>query len=129
MKRTWQVAAVLGVYMACFVFFQTKWAALVLGGILPAVAAAGAIVLSVRSAIRNFGAVQLVLGVPIVVASVFSLLILKRIVIDGAWPTYLPHLAIGASCLLAGLQLWLGRRTSGREDAQGRVTQPPNLPR
>ena len=64
MKRTWQVAAVLGVYMACFVFFQTKWAALVLGGILPAVAAAGAIVLSVRSAIRNFGAVQLVLGVP-----------------------------------------------------------------
>ena len=111
MGRIRQVAALLIVGFACSAFFETKRAGLVIWGILPAVVALGAIVLSIYSAIRNISAAQLVLGVPVLVVSGFSLVVLKRIFIDGAWPTYLPHLAIGASCLLVGVQVWLGRRT------------------
>ena len=81
-------------------------AELIVWGVLPAVVAVAAIALSVRSATRHFGAVQLALSVAVVGLTLFALLVLKRIFIDSAWPTALPHLAIAFACCLAGLQRW-----------------------
>ena len=82
-------------------------AELIVWGILPALAAVVASALSVRSATRNFGAVQFGLSVGVVGLCLFSLVVLKRIFVDGAWPTALPHLAIAAACCMAGLQRWM----------------------
>jgi hypothetical protein len=46
-------------------------------------------------------------------------LVLKRISIDGAWPTFLPHLVIMGAVVVAGTQAWLARRAvSNRGAAQ-----------
>ena len=84
------------------------WSAeLIVWGVLPTVVAVAAIALSVRSATRHFGAVQLALSVAVLALSLFALLVLKRIFIDGAWPTAVPHLAIAESCCLTGVQRWV----------------------
>jgi hypothetical protein len=83
---------------------------LLVWGVLPVVAACGAIALSVRAALRKPDWIQRGLTVAVVVASIFSLVILKRIFIDGAWPTAVPHLAIAASWCVVGVQRWMPAR-------------------
>jgi len=78
--------------------------------ILPAIVAACAIMLSVRLAVRDFGVAQSVLSLAVVLMSGWSVVVLIRITVGGAWPTYLPHLAIIAACLVVGIQSWLIRR-------------------
>jgi hypothetical protein len=46
----------------------------------------------------------------------FSLVLLKRIFLDGAWPTFLPHLAIAGACILLGIQLTLSRRPAPEDE-------------
>ena len=70
-----------------------------------------------QAAIRQPGTVQVGLSVAVVVLSVFSLIVLKRIFIDGAWPTAVPHLAIAASCCLAGVQRWVAPSEASRSKA------------
>ena len=90
------------------------WSAeLIVWGVLPAVVAVAAIALSARSATRHSGAVQLALSGAVLALSLFALLVLKRIFIDGAWPTAVPHLAIAASCCLAGVQRWVAPNEVG----------------
>jgi len=88
---------------------STEW---IVWGLLPALAAFGAIALSLQVAIRQAAIIQVGLSVAVVVLSLFALLVLKRIFIDGAWPSALPHLAIAASCGLAGVQRWVSPRAN-----------------
>ena len=76
-------------------------------GLLPALAAFGAIALSLQAAIRQAGTIQVGLSVAVVALSLFALLVLKRIFIDSAWATAVPHLEIAAACCLVGVQRWV----------------------
>jgi hypothetical protein len=89
-------------------------------GILPAVVALAVIVIAVQSIIRAFSAVQLAIGLPAVASATWSLWVLKRIVIDGAWATYLPHLTIIATIPLAAIQWTLARR---RPEVRGTMSR------
>jgi hypothetical protein len=79
-------------------------------GVVPAAIAFLVIATSVRSVTRSFGVVQLLIATPVILASVFSLLVLKAIFIDGGWPTYLPHFLIAGTCVASWIQLRLARR-------------------
>lgn len=109
MRRFWQIAAFLLIGSLWVVLSQTIWAALFLLAILPAAVALGSIALSVRLAIRDFRVVQLALAVVVTIVSGCSLLVLKAMMLDGAWPTYLPYLAIAGAAGLVGVQSWIGR--------------------
>jgi hypothetical protein len=119
MGRFWQVAAFLLVGVLWVVLSQTVLAALFLLAILPTAVASGSIVLSVRFAIRDFRVVQLALALIVVIVSSFSLLVLKAMMLDGAWPTYLPYPAIAGAAVLVGVQSWIGRRRRATLAGQG----------
>jgi hypothetical protein len=89
-----------------FLSLSTEWVVL---GVVPTLAAAAAVALSVHAAVRNGGAVQAGLSLAVVMLCGVSLMILTRIFVAGAWPTALPHIAIAASCGIAGVQRWMGR--------------------
>jgi hypothetical protein len=83
--------------------------AIILFGVLPGMVALGVIMVSVRSIVRAVSVAQLILGLPTITVAVWSLLILERIFLDAAWPTYLPHIAIAAISPLAAIQWHLAR--------------------
>src|SRR5262245_40023084 len=89
--------------------------------ILPIVAALGAIVVSLRSLGRAFSITQVALAIPSIALAGFSLFILKRIILDKAWPTYLPHVAILLAVPLAAIQWHRARRV--RRDSNVRREQ------
>jgi hypothetical protein len=114
MRRILQVALILGLGLLGLFLLQVRGGEVLWWGIVPTAAALGAMGLSASLVIRRFGPVQLALSVPVVLVSGFSLVVLERIFIDGAWPTFLPHLAIFAACLLVGIQLWWAERGDRR---------------
>jgi hypothetical protein len=87
-------------------------AIIVVFGVFPAMVAIGAMGLSLRAIARAFGPVQILMGVSTIGAALWSLLVLKRIFLDGAWPTYLPHLIIAGCVVVAALQSLLARRVN-----------------
>ena len=78
-------------------------------GVVPAMLGMIAIGASAWSIVRAFGFLQLLLGLPAIFVCAYSIWVIKR-VFDGAWPTYLPHIGIGAACVLVVAQLVLARR-------------------
>jgi len=83
---------------------------LILFLILPAVLAVAGIVTATYLIIRTHHAVQIVLGAPVIFVSALSLWVLKNMY-NGAWPTFLPHLAIGGVCLVVTVQLIVARHS------------------
>lgn len=79
-------------------------------GVIPAAIAVATIAASLRLAAKHRGAFHGALASLVIALSGFSLAVLKRILVDGAWPTFLPHLAISGACILVGIQLLLARR-------------------
>src|SRR5689334_12687171 len=67
-----------------------------------------AVVVSTLAIVRAFGFLQLLLGLPAILLSAWSIWVIERI-FNGAWPTFLPHIAIGAACLLVVVQVVLAR--------------------
>ena len=55
-----------------------------------AVAAVALVVVSVRATVRDAGALQYLLAIVVVTVSLVSLWSVKRMVVDGAFATYLP---------------------------------------
>lgn len=78
-------------------------------GILPAGIGVAVIAVSVYSIVRRGGAAQVLLGMPAILLSAGSLWTLKRMFLDGAWPTYLPYLAIALAAPVAMIQSYLAR--------------------
>ena len=78
--------------------------------ILPAALAVAAIATATYLIIRTRSTVQIALGAPVIVMSALSLWVLKNMY-NGAWPTFLPHLAIGGVCLVVTVQLIVARHS------------------
>ena len=84
-------------------------AVLILFLILPAAVAVAAIATSTWLIIRTRHAIsQILLGAPVIFTSALSLWILKNRY-AGAYPTYVPHLAIVSVCLVVAIQLVVAR--------------------
>lgn len=86
-------------------------------GIIPALAALAVIVISIRSIVYGFSVLQLVLGIPAILIASLSVMILERIFLDNAWPTFLPHILIPLTVPLAAFQWRLARRSHPNLDA------------
>ena len=83
-------------------------------GLVPAIVALAAVALSVHSMGRAPSAVQGSLAFTTLLLNVPSLWIMKRIFIDGAWPTALPHLVIAVTLVVAVVQWRLAVRSSAK---------------
>jgi hypothetical protein len=94
-------------------------------GIIPAVTALTVLIVSVYSVLRAFGVLQVVLGIPTVYLTLMSLLVLKRMFFDRAWPTYWPYLAISLAVPLALTQWYLARRRDSSRRAVSTTQLPP----
>ncbi len=81
-------------------------------GVVPTIIALTAIALSVHSMGRAPSVLQGALVFVTLMLTVPSLWILKRIFIDGAWPTALPHLVIALVVVVAVIQWRLAVRSS-----------------
>jgi uncharacterized membrane protein YkvA (DUF1232 family) len=57
---------------------------------VPTVMAVVVLIVSVRSVVRVFGVVQVLLGIPTLYLTLTSLLVLKAMLFDRAWATYYP---------------------------------------
>ena len=77
--------------------------------ILPVVAAVVIIAVSIHSAVRRFSVVQVVLAIPTISLVLIALLAFHAM-FNGAFATYLPHLAIAGSVPLVLTQRYLARR-------------------
>ncbi|HEU5071662.1 MAG TPA: hypothetical protein VFV96_14755 [Verrucomicrobiae bacterium] len=80
-----------------------------LWGILPTMVALCAVIVSLFVACRARRVLHFVASAVVIGAVAWSLLILYRIFILGAWPTYLPHLAIGVALFIVMAQTFLFR--------------------
>lgn len=89
----------------------------ILWGIVPAGVALSAVVVSVKSALRHPRLIQSVLTVVALAGAAWALWVLKRIVMEGAWPTILAHLAIVVVAIVARTQAWLAHRHSSDRHA------------
>jgi hypothetical protein len=69
----------------------------VLLGVLPSCIAIVVVMISGRSMARRFGVTQLLPRSLTMTLSTTALLILKRRIIDRAWPTYLPYLLMAVT--------------------------------
>ena len=78
-------------------------------GVAPAIIGLALLCLSVRSIVLRFSAAQVALGVPTISLLAVSLWILKRVFVDGAWPTYLPYYGIAVAVPLVLVQMRLAR--------------------
>lgn len=87
-------------------------------GIVPAVVGCVAIVASIVALIHHFSVSQLFVAIPVFVLVGWSLFMLKQMFFDGAWPTYVPHYAIGFATPVALGQLLLSFRRSGHSPSQ-----------
>ena len=94
---------------------------LLLWGVVPAVVGVGVAVLSTRSIGRAFGALQLGFGIPVVLVCLWSIWVLARIFVDGAYPTFVPHIFIACAAVLVRVQVLLAGR-GGVNSHAARVT-------
>ena len=69
-------------------------------GLLPTVFAVSCISGSVFITIRARGSLHFIASTVVIVCAGWSLLILYRIFVAGAWPTFLPHVVIGAALII-----------------------------
>lgn len=79
--------------------------ATLLYGILPTLAALAVIAISVISLWRAPGIIQVLLCIPALAFTTWALFVLLQMLM-GAWPTYLPYIALGIGVPLTGIQ-WL----------------------
>ena len=77
--------------------------------LMPAVVGGAIILASVWSIARSPSIIQLALGVPIIAVTAWSLWVLLRIW-NGAWPTYVPHIALAAVCPIMAVQFYLSKK-------------------
>ncbi len=89
---------------------------LLIFGILPMMLAVGLIALSLWAASQGPLVIQLPLSVVTVALAGWGLFVLIRILM-GAWPTALPHLAMGCATPLAIAQLLTARANQRRAGA------------
>ena len=80
-------------------------------GALPAVIGIAAVTVSWLISRRAHSAAHWGASVLVFFAAAWSLLILYRIFVLGAWPTYLPHVVIGLAVVVVVLQTLLLRRS------------------
>lgn len=76
----------------------------VLWGILPTGVALISIGVSAWSIARSFRVVQLILGIPAILGSLWAVWVIKRI-FEGAWPTFSLQIAIGIASSLVAIQV------------------------
>jgi len=79
-------------------------------GVVPAALALILLIISVRSVIRAFGVVQVLLVIPTLYLTVTSLWVLKRMFFDNAWATFYPYFAIALALPLVLTQWYFARR-------------------
>ena len=79
-------------------------------GVLPAALALIVLIMSVRSVIRAFGVVQVLLAIPTLYLTITSLWVLKRVFFDKAWATFYPYFAIALALPLVLMQWYVARR-------------------
>ena len=77
---------------------------------MPAFVAIVASVLSLSAAFVSQRLVQVLVSAIVIGLNVFSLVLLYRIFIEGAWPIFLPHIAIGFSMVVAIVQFACRRK-------------------
>lgn len=83
----------------------------IIWGLIPAAIAVSLIASASRIVASRPTLPQIGLSVSIVVLSGVALWILYEVFARKAWPTFLPHLAIGVATSLAVLQRWMVRRS------------------
>lgn len=95
-------------------------APLILWGIFPAALAFVGLSISIGSFARSPTIVQGLLGLPAILAYIGSVIIIAQMFLYSGWPTFLPHIAIGAAFATSLLQSSLAgppRSTRQSEDA------------
>ena len=80
-----------------------------LWGIFPALVGLAAVALSLGIAFRRRHALHIFAAATVLIAVLWSFIVLYRIFILGAWPTYLPHIVIGTAFVIAAIQTLLFR--------------------
>jgi len=85
---------------------------IVLWGVLPAMLAVLSIMASIHSFCRDVSIAQACLVLPVVAGMGLSLWAFYDMFIEGAWPTYIPHIAIGILTPVALGQVFVARRRS-----------------
>jgi hypothetical protein len=85
----------------------SMWPRIVALGVLPAVLGIVLVALSLRAVTRQPSAAQIVLAALSISLSVISLWTLKRIFLDGAWPTYLPYYGFAVAIPFVMVQSYL----------------------
>jgi hypothetical protein len=80
-----------------------------LWGLIPAVAAAFTIIVSLCAAVSVRRRIQYFLSTIVIAIAAWSLLLLYRIFILGAWPTFLPHIAIAICVVTSFVQVAFAR--------------------
>jgi len=84
-----------------------------IGIYLPALIAVGIAATSILAAVRTGTMLQVIICAVLVVAMAFCLLMLWAM-LRGAWPSFLPHIIIGAAVPLVLVQRLLATRTQMR---------------
>ena len=79
-------------------------------GVIPAFVGIVASALSVRAAFVSRRWVQFLASGMVIGLVVFSIVLLYRIFIEGAWPIVVPHIAIGFSMVVAVVQFRFRQR-------------------
>ncbi len=82
-----------------------------LWGLLPTVLAVCAVFSSLFVTFRARRPFHVLASILVIGGVAWSLMILYRIFVLGAWPTYLPHVAIGAGLIVVVIQAFLVRKT------------------
>jgi hypothetical protein len=80
-------------------------------GALPTVVAVAAAVVSWLVSRRARSGIHWCASALVFVAAAWSLLLLYRMFVLGAWPTYLPHVVIGLAAVVVIVQTFLLRRS------------------
>ena len=83
-----------------------------LWGLLPTVVSLFAVLLSLFVAFKARRVFHYVASGVVLTSVAWSLLILYRIFVQDAWPTYVPHLAIGVTLIIGIAQTYVFRRST-----------------
>jgi hypothetical protein len=81
-----------------------------LWGVVPAAVAICSVAASIICTARRPSAAQVLLSLVAIAFAGASLYVLKVIFLDGAWPTFLPHIGVGVAAAVATMQVVLDRR-------------------
>jgi len=88
----------------------------ILYGILPSLMALCLVVASIRTALRYRRLGQMLLTITLVLLCCYALVMLYRISVLDAWPTFIPHVIIGfCLVLLLGQRLLFHRERTARQ--------------